>query len=621
LLFKGDPLNLLQIHQGNKSYATKTIFSDANCAINEGQHIGVIGPNGAGKSTLFKILIGQEQLDSGDLIKKSNLRIAYLEQESDWDISVTAKSRLLECPKPYWQIEAKASDLGLNEELLNTPLEKLSGGYRMRTRLLYLWSLDPELMLLDEPTNFLDLETILILEDFLQTYEGAFMLISHDREFLRKTTDHILEVESGELSQYPGNIDDYFEQKAEFLEIQRRQAYNQAQKRAALQSFVDRFRAKATKARQAQSRLKQLEKMDKIDLKALPVRARIKIPEPAAVGRDLCQIEELQIGYNHSLLEKPIHLQLRRGQKLGIVGFNGVGKSTFLKTLSQQLKPIGGQVYWADKVKVGHFSQHSSEQLDLNDSVLEAFQKSAHPNLLKQEILDMAGSLLFAGDDLNKPLKVCSGGEKSRVALGQILLAKNNVLLLDEPTNHLDFDTVEALTQSLIAFEGTLVIISHDRAFISRVAQQILEMHDGVLDIYPGTYDEYLWSLQKGGLSHRVSSDLKAKNSAAVATPSEPSSATKFNYKAEQKRLDTEILTHKKIIKKYESELDTFTTSILRLNEQILAEKGTRAQELAINLSQIHQNQSQIEEELLKKMEDLEALELELLNLQSKLGK
>jgi ATP-binding cassette subfamily F protein 3 len=592
-------MNLLQLQRGSKHFGTKVLFDRAGFSINAGEHVGVIGPNGAGKTTLFKILVGQEHLDEGELTRSQTLRLGYLEQEAEWALDVTSEEYLREnCLKPIWELKRLGRDLGLESVHFDSPLRTLSGGYRMRMKLLYLLGLEPNLMLLDEPTNFLDLESILALERFLQNYSGAFLLISHDREFLRRTTEYTLEVEGGDIAKFPGNIDDYFEQKTLLREVLQAEAANLEAKRKHMQDFITRFGAKATKAKQAQSRMKQLAKLDRIELKDLPVRARIRIPPPDHTGRETLSLENADMGYGAKTVLSQVNLRLERGRHLGVVGINGAGKSTLLKSLAGMLPLLAGERRLGYQVSLSYFSQHSAEQLEAGDSVLDSLQKAAHRDLDRQDILNMAGSLLFSGDDIRKKIRVLSGGEKSRVALGQILLRRSPLLLLDEPTNHLDFDTVEALTEALKNYAGSLVVVSHDRGFIGRVATQILEIHSGRVELYPGTYDEYVWSVQKGALSGRETIE---KSSAA-----EPS--TKVNRKEQGKRLGAEIKELERAIKKCERELDLAVERREALNGELLASEGARAAEIAKELGQVSLKCTEHEEHLLGLMERLEEL-------------
>ena len=490
--------NLLQMSNGIKAFGPQRIFEEATFAINENEHVGVIGPNGAGKSTLFKILIGEDTLDDGDIVRSRSLRLGYLSQHDLWGETETGNDYLERtCTIPVWEAKSLGVDLQVSEEIFEKPIMSLSGGYRMRIKLIGLLGRDPNLMLLDEPTNYLDLETTILLEKFLQNYQGAFLLISHDREVLRRTTDHILEVEGGEIIKYSGNIDDYFEQK-ELLRAQlEATAAGQAKKREAVLDFVSKFGAKASKARQAQSRLKQLEKMEVIEFKPVPVRAAIRIPQPDHVGKVVLKLENASFGYGDRTVIQGVSMDILRGDHVAVIGLNGAGKSTLLKGIAGTLAPQKGKRELGYQVQMAIFNQHVIETLNPDHTVLESLQEVAKYNATDQEIRQMAGSLLFKTEQITKKVKVLSGGEKSRLSLGRILLQKVSCILLDEPTNHLDFETVETLMQALDSYKGTLIVVSHDRGFIRRVSKKILEVSKGQVHVYPGTYDEYVWSLQQ----------------------------------------------------------------------------------------------------------------------------
>lgn len=645
-------MNLLQLNQGFKQYGMKVLFDDARFAINEGEHVGVIGPNGAGKTTLFKILVGQEHLDSGELITSKSLKIGYLEQESREPLDKSAEEYLTEISlTPIWELKQLGLDLGLSEKHFGVPFHELSGGYRMRMKLLSLIGQQPNLMLLDEPTNFLDLESIMALEKFLQNYDGAFLLISHDREFLKRTTDHTLEVESAEITKFPGHIDDYFEQKAQLRTILEAQAANQEAKRKHLQDFVDRFGAKATKARQAQSRVKQIEKMEKIDIKELPVRARIKIPPPIHTGKEALTIADADLGYETKKVISDLSLRLETGTHLGVVGFNGAGKSTLLKSLAGRIPLLSGERKLGYQVSLSYYAQHVAEDLNPDDTVFDALQSVAHKDIKQQEILGIAGSLLFSGESVNKKIRVLSGGEKSRVALGQILLRRSPLLLMDEPTNHLDFDTVNALTEALRTYPGTVIVVSHDRSFIGRIATKILEIRDGRAEIYPGTYDDYLWSLEKGSLKKRYEAaatpDKTPPTKAAMATPTkaawssgeaknltEPAKSSASPAKSKfinepsgvivrkakdtgtgatgrdhTKRYQAEAKEAQRKISKTEAALDVQTAKVAKLNEELASATGARSTELSKELAWSFLETERLESELLEAMEKLAAAE------------
>ena len=599
-------MNLFQVFNGTKTFGPRILFNRVKFSINQGEHVGVIGPNGAGKTTLFKIIVGQEHFDSGEITKSNGLRIGYLEQESEWNLDETAEDYLKsKCTTGIWELKKLGLELGLTNEDFEKKLSSLSGGFRMRMKLLYLIGLEPDLLMLDEPTNFLDLESILALEKFLQNYRNAFLLISHDRDFLRRTTQATLEVESEDVTKYPGNIDDYFEQKSEIQKVLMAQAANLETKRAHLQEFIDRFGAKATKAKQAQSRVKQLAKMETIEIKAAPIRARINLPQPTSTGKEILSLTDADLGYNDCVILKKVNLRIEKKQKIGIVGFNGAGKSTLLKSLAGRISPINGELKYGYNVEISYFAQHLTEDLHNEDTVIEALQQKAHKDCKAQDILNIAGSLLFSGDNIYKKIKVLSGGEKTRVALGQILLQRKPVLLMDEPTNHLDFDTVNALAQALADFEGSVIIVSHDRTFIRKVSSQILEIRNGHVELYPGTYDDYVWSLEHGAMKERFQNlDQQDKNSARENVKS--TEVKKFNFKDEQKKINSEIKDLERLISKAEALLFTNNQKLTELNRKLLTATGHEAQSLAIESAQISSDIQKTEDNLLNHMEKLE---------------
>lgn len=606
-------ITLIQLQNGAKGFGARKLFDSASFAINEGEHVGVIGPNGAGKTTLFKILAGQESLDEGQVTRSQQLRLGYLEQEAEWDLDEIVEDYLANnCLKPIWDLKQLGLKLGLTEAHFRSHLSELSGGYRMRVKLLFLIGQEPNLLLLDEPTNFLDLETLLVFESFLQDFQGAFLMISHDREFLLRTTDHIVEVEAGDITKFPGNLDDYFEQKALLRDILQKQLLNQEAKKKSVMEFVTRFGAKATKAKQAQSKLRNLEKMEKIEIKDLPLRASIQIPAPVKTGKEILYLTGGECGYPGKSILKNVDLRLERGKHLGIVGLNGAGKSTLLKSLGEQIPLLAGELKFGMGVSLAYFSQHSAEQLNLNWTVLEALNHEAHSSVLQQEVLNIAGSLLFAGEAVQKKIRVLSGGEKSRVALGQILLKKAPLLLLDEPTNHLDFDTVEALTEALARYEGSIITVSHDRAFISRVANQILEVRHGHLLLYPGTYDEYVWSLQKGYLSE-LGSNPAAQTANEKRTPSgQTNEGNRLNYKEERKRLESALKKQQKEILDLEKKVADLAKKQTGMTENLLNLTGPQAQELSKELHQISGEIMSLEEKMISLMEAQEETQKQL---------
>lgn len=602
-------MNLLQLFQGSKQIGSKILFREAAFSINSDEHVGLIGANGAGKTTLFKIIAGYEELDTGTLTKSQQLRLGYLRQESDWNVDLTVEQFLLEKNEtPIWEIKSWGAELGLTEDIYQKSMRTLSGGYRMRVQLQKLISQGPNLLLLDEPTNFLDLETTLILERFLQSYKGAFLLISHDREFLKRTTDHTMEIENAEITKFAGHIDDYFEQKAELQLLLQAQARNQELRRKQIQDFVDRFRAKASKARQAQSRMKMLDKMEVIETKALPVRAQIPLPPPIITGKETLVLEDLKVGFPDRTVLADVNLRLNRGDHLAVVGVNGAGKSTLLKSLAGKLPCLQGKIQWGHQVQVSYFAQFSTDELKPNETVLEALTRAAHRDVTLQEVKNLAGALLFGGDDVNKKIQVLSGGEKSRVALGQVLLKKNPVLLLDEPTNHLDFDTVEALTQALQNYEGSLMFVSHDRGFVRRLGTKILEIKDGRAEFYPGTYDDYVWRQEQLlRLSPHPETTPNQKHSSAPRSPDE-----KALLREHQKRLESDIKKLLKEEKKLENDLGVMNDNRNKMIEESIHAQGAIVSDLIRRISDAEKKITEIEINLMNIMEKRDQSERDL---------
>lgn len=605
---------LLQVQSGHKQFGARVLFENASMAVESGEHIGVIGPNGAGKSTLFKALVGKEPLDAGEITKSNSLRIGYLEQEESLRDDETAGEYISRTSgQPLWDLYSLAFGLGLTEEHLNTPITQLSGGFRMRTQLLGQLGKEPHLLLLDEPTNYLDLESLLVLEEFLQGFSGAFLLISHDREFLKRVTDHTLEIEAGSFTKFNGNIDDYFEQKAMLEEQLRARASSIENRRQEILNFVRRFGAKATKAKQAQSRLKTLGKLEKVDIKPLPIQARIRIPEPTRTGKLVVQFSEVNLGYEEKTVLKGVDFQLWRGTHLAVVGHNGAGKSTFLKGVAGSLHPQQGEIKIGPNVKIGYYSQHVAESLDLNHTVYEALAEVAHGDVTMQDIRDLAGQLLFSDDRIDQKLLKMSGGEKARVALGRVLVQKNPLLVLDEPTNHLDFHTVEAMTEALKSYEGSLIVVSHDRSFIGRIAHQVLTISNGQTSYYPGTYQEYLWSLEKGVMSEKNASDVPVEKSSMKHTEvkTEQDSGSRLS-KDEKRKLKAQLREQQKRLQYLNRKIERLNQAFEHDSANISNLNGEEAQKMMQELAYRQKEIDDLEEDWLETQGQIENLENQL---------
>ncbi len=489
---------LLQIDNIHKSHGTHVLLDGATLSISEGEKIGFIGRNGAGKSTLLRIIVGEEQADGGTVIKHPSLRLGYLEQHEHFLPEETVLEHLeRKSHKPEWECAKVAAQFQLKKERLMMPALSLSGGYQMRVKLAAMLLTDPNLLLLDEPTNYLDLQTLLLLEQFLRGFRGAFVIVSHDREFLKNTCTHTLEIERGDLFLYPRNIEEYLAFKEEEIERKIRENRNIETQQKHLQTFITRFRAKASKATQAQSKMKQLAKLRKIEIAHPLKNVRIHIPQVEMRKSFAVRATHLAIGYPDKRVAEEVHLEIQRGDHVAVLGENGMGKSTLLKTLAGLLDPLEGTFCWGNKLRVAYYAQQVQTMLHPKETVGVYLERSAASGVTKEDLYKMAGDFLFSIEDLDKQIAVLSGGERARLCLAGILLGRFDVLILDEPTNHLDFETVEALGDALRRFRGTILFTSHSRTFVNLLATHILEVKDGTIRFYPDTYEAYVYFLQQ----------------------------------------------------------------------------------------------------------------------------
>ncbi|MEY4722807.1 MAG: putative transporter ATP-binding protein YheS [Candidatus Parcubacteria bacterium] len=482
-----------------KKHGNRAILDGAEVSIAAGAKIGVVGRNGAGKSTLIRIIVGEEEADAGSVIIKPDAKIGYLEQHEPFSPEETVMAFLeRRSGKPEWKCATAAGTFQIKKEMLEAKLGTLSEGFRMRARLADMILQDPDFLLLDEPTNYLDLHTVLLLERFLQKTRIGFLLVSHDREFLKNTCDATLEVERGGLFLYPGDIESFLGFKEQELERQQNENKKIDAKRRHLQSFVDRFRAKASKASSAQSKLKQIARLKPIEIAHKLKTVKIRIPRYEKMKKGIALVcNDLAIGYPGRTVASGIALDVERGRHAAVLGDNGQGKTTFLRTIAGQLAPTGGEFRWGQGLEVGYYGQKSLAALDPQDRVDTYLRRAAASDVLPEELMAMAGSFLFTQDDQEKRIGVLSGGERARLCLAGLLLSKKPVFLLDEPTNHLDFETVEALGEALADYPGTIFFVSHNRTFVSLLATAILEVGGGGIRSLPGTYDEYVWLLEQ----------------------------------------------------------------------------------------------------------------------------
>ncbi|MCE9638129.1 MAG: ABC-F family ATP-binding cassette domain-containing protein [Planctomycetes bacterium] len=507
----------VQVRNLTKTYGAVRVLDGGSTAIPDGAKVGVLGRNGAGKSTLCRIILGLEEADSGDVIISDGVRIGYLEQHDAFTVDETPIAYLeRRTEKPEWRCGEVAGKLGLRGEVLDRKMGELPGGWRTRVKLAAMLLADPDFLVLDEPTNFLDLSTVMLLQGFLADFRGGAMIVSHDREFLKRTCDHTLSVERGLLTLYPGDVEEFFGWQAEQMDVARRTNLAIESRRAHLQTFVDRFGAKASKATQAQSKRKAIERLQPIAIANPLATVRIRIPQVEVKRGAALGLEDVSIGYPDRVVAKNVSMHVERGARIAIVGDNGQGKTTLLRTLAGDLATVQGSVWRAPNLEIGVYAQHVYHALHPDDTVKSHLERCAAKDVLRQAILDLAGAFLFPGDDVLKPVRVLSGGERARLCLAGMLLMKRPVLLLDEPTNHLDFETVEALGTALRDFAGTVVFISHDRTFVNMVATEIVEVADGRVRVVPGTYADYVEELEKR--SRDVQDGGRAKKAAAGAT-------------------------------------------------------------------------------------------------------
>jgi ATP-binding cassette subfamily F protein 3 len=490
---------LIRIYNLEKHYGLKVIFNTATTSIHEGEIYGVLGRNGAGKSTLFRMILGLEDPDDGSITLDKSTRIGYIAQEDEFDLAQTGIDYLIETTQSQdWEIFKQALEFDMPKEKLELPIGDISGGYRMRLKLIRMLMAKPNLILLDEPTNYLDLSTILLLEHWLISFKGTVLLITHDREFLRRVMTSTIEVDQGQIALYPGNVDEYFEYKQTVQNQIIRTNANIEKKQAQLQEFIDRFGAKASKAAQAKSKQKHIERLsqEKKSIYTPSSKVRMHLPFIAKSSGMGLDIPRISIGYDKTIIAEGQNLYVERGQKIAVLGDNGQGKSTLLKTLSGELPLLNGEFKFGNGLKIGYFAQSVEFDTQNQSTIYDYLRKVADISISDDDVKKTLGSFLFSKAEHDKPLTVLSGGEKARLRLAAVFLEGYDVLILDEPTNHLDMETVEIMGSSLAEWGGTLIFVSHDRSFVNNLATMIWQVKDGAITKYNGNYEEYVWSLQ-----------------------------------------------------------------------------------------------------------------------------
>src|SRR5437870_4152919 len=525
---------LFRLSEVYKSYGARDVLRGVSLQINPGEHVGLVGRNGAGKTTVFRLVTGEETADQGDVVRARGVRLGLLSQHVHFEPGSTVHESALAAFGHLQQLEhemhelehrmAEAGDLekvlerysdlqhefereggfeysakaeailqglGFDRGTWQMETEKLSGGQQNRLGLARLLLSEPDVLLLDEPTNHLDVDAVEWLEEFLQTYQSAFVIISHDRYFLDRACRRIIEIENGRATSYTGNYSRYLVEREAQREIQQRAYDNQQRLIAKTEEFIRRNLA-GQKTKQAKSRRTMLERLDRVDaVRGEKASGDFRLQDIERAGTHVMTLIEASIGYPDTLLARDISLILRRGECLGVIGPNGSGKTTFLRTILGKVPPLTGEIRWGTKVQIGYYAQQLEDLDDRNEIIME-LRRVAPANATAGELRSFLAKFLFFGDDVYKKVADLSGGEKGRLSLAKLIYSRVNVLVLDEPTNHLDIPSREALEEALDAYEGTIITISHDRYFLDRVATQILALDGaGGAEHYDGDYTEY----------------------------------------------------------------------------------------------------------------------------------
>ncbi len=610
---------MLQIESVHKQFSTKVLFDAASAHLRPHTRVGLVGPNGTGKTTLFKMILSEESPDEGTIRKRPRLRIGYLPQELE---TITGKTALDAAHRDeYPEHEAKRilSGLGFSEADFSRPVDKLSGGYRMRVALAHLLLSNPDVLMLDEPTNHLDKPTQRWFEEFLLNSKLTLLVISHDTAFLDRIATHVWEIRDKTIQEFRGNYTKFRELRAARDAQLQAAATRQGKEVARVQQFVDRFRYQANKARQVQSRIKQLEKVKLIELQRDTKRVKFKFPLPSTSGRHVLDLQGVSKRYGEKVVYTSLDFSVERGQRIALVGENGAGKSTLLKMLAGILPPDNGTRAVGHGVSLHYFAQHQAETLNPEHSILESLgevSSTAETNFLR----GLAGAFLFSGQDQKKPIKALSGGERNRVALARMLVDPANTLLLDEPTNHLDPASVDVLTDAMIDFPGTIIFISHDPTFLTRIATRVVEIEGGSARNFFGDYEYYLWKKAQQFESIKESSEeLGVKDERKTASPTKAMAGQSAPKSAAGDRRDlnkTQARLEKQVARA-EAEIAEQETKI-KERDQMLADPALY-QEFS-KWNGLHQEQDTWKKELERLTARWESLSSELTEVKQKLA-
>jgi ATP-binding cassette subfamily F protein 3 len=630
---------MITLQQISLQRGPKFLLTETDLAIFPGQKVGLIGANGCGKSSLFKLLLGQLSADTGRVSLPSDWRLAHMAQEVS-DTDRTALDYVLDGDEALRELEAQIaaagddgaklahlfgameqidaytaparaaqllSGLGFTGNELERPVSAFSGGWRIRLNLARALMCPSDLLLLDEPTNHLDLDATLWLEQWLQRYPGTLLVISHDRDFLDNVIERIVSIEASKLVGYTGNYSAYEHQRAERLSQQQAEFNKQQERIAHIEGYIRRFRAKATKAKQAQSRIKQLERMETIAPAHVDSPFSFTFTAAEKVSDPLIVLREMNIGYPERPILNGVEVNIAPATRIGLLGPNGAGKSSLIKTLAGTLAPLAGERVTGEHFKLGYFAQHQLEALDMSASPALHIQRLS-PSAREQEVRNFLGSFDFVGDRAFEPIKHFSGGEKARLALAMIAWQKPNVLLLDEPTNHLDLEMRQALTMALQDFAGAVIVVSHDRHLLRNTVDEWLLVADGTVSEFDGELDDYhRWLLERKIRSNKAEGEPET---AAELKPTQDKKAQR--QEAAAHREARKPLTNR--IKKLEAELEKLQQQNARCEAE-LADTSLYEDEHKDRLQQLLQTQSDVaqkveacEEQWLEAQTELEAL-------------
>lgn len=623
------------------------LLENASATINPKQKVGLVGKNGCGKSSLFALLKKELAPEGGEVSYPANWAVSWVNQETP-ALEISALDYVIQGDRRYCQLQAELAQanahndgnaiarihaeldninawtiqsraetllhgLGFSQAETTYAVKSFSGGWRMRLNLAQALLCPSDLLLLDEPTNHLDLDAVIWLERWLANYQGTLVLISHDRDFLDPIVNKILHIEHQKINEYTGDYSAFEVQRATKLAQQAAMFRQQQQKIAHLQKYIDRFKAKATKAKQAQSRVKALERMELIAPAYADNPFTFEFRPPQSLPNPLVMIEQASAGYGEgeSAVEilRKIHLNLVPGSRIGLLGKNGAGKSTLIKLLAQELTALSGSVQLAKGVQLGYFAQHQLDTLRAEESALWHMQKLA-PEQTEQQVRDYLGSFAFHGDKVNQAVSSFSGGEKARLVLALIVWQRPNLLLLDEPTNHLDLDMRQALTEALVDYEGSLVVVSHDRHLLRNTVDEFYLVHDKQVEPFKGDLDDY----QKWLMTENAASEKSDKNDAERDNFAENSSQNRKEQKRREAELRQQTAPLRKSIAKFEEKMTALSTELAQIETQLgdadlySAENKTKLTALLSDQVRVKQALEEVEIEWLSAQEELEAM-------------